>query len=289
MKRVITLLGLLAGVSSVANAETHWVYGVSEHGGWYDADKTNYDEDYNKCWAAVSSNLINWWQIQYDVSKVGAPTGDEVWNKYRTSANRVMSNVQVGVDWWWTGKADDDYTILGIADSFNSSAKYYKDVIPSIDSYSYNDYVYHVEGTATQLATYLYDSLIDGVPRLGIGLNVGSSATSANHGVTVWGADFAADKTLTALWLTDSDDAIGSSGDLDLFRVSVEYKDDALYLPDYWNSGARYVESLTVLDASATDAWGMPRIELTPPVPEPTTATLSLLALAGLAARRRRR
>ena len=109
----------------------------------------------------------------------------------------------------------------------------------------------------------------------------------------MWGAEFADSQTLTALWVTDSDDAIFNVGDQDLFRVSVEYKDGAIYLSDYWYEEARYLESLTVLDATKTDAWNLERVLLSTPapysIPEPTTATLSILALAALAARRRRK
>ena len=49
MKKTITLLGLLAGVGISAAAETLWVYGASEHGGWYDADKESSKDDLNKC------------------------------------------------------------------------------------------------------------------------------------------------------------------------------------------------------------------------------------------------
>jgi len=51
-----------------------------------------------------------------------------------------------------------------------------------------------------------------------------------------------------------------------------------------------YLDALTIYDgyATADQAWELNKGVL-PAVPEPTTATLSLLALAGLAARRRRR
>jgi MYXO-CTERM domain-containing protein len=77
--------------------------------------------------------------------------------------------------------------------------------------------------------------------------------------------------------------------------VNVQYKNyngkEYLYLEDYWESGLRYVESLTLFDATQTDAWGMERVYFTAPdptVPEPATATLGLMALAALALRRRR-
>lgn len=95
------------------------------------------------------------------------------------------------------------------------------------------------------------------------------------------------------LWLTDSDDAIlnANGGDLNLFRVNVEKRTDGYYLTDYWYSDARYIESLTILDDTKVNGWGMERAAVPEfdSIPEPATATLSLLALAGLAARRRRR
>lgn len=125
---------------------------------------------------------------------------------------------------------------------------------------------------------------------MGIGLNLTGSLA---HGITMWGAEFTDLNTLSALWVTDSDDNIlNSTGDLGLFRLSVEYRDGNIYLPDYWYGEVK-VDSLTVLDATKTDAWNLERIYIDLPtplsaVPEPTTATLSILALAALSARRRR-
>ena len=49
---------------------------------------------------------------------------------------------------------------------------------------------------------------------------------------------------------------------------------------NYYGAGT-YIDAIFALDASASAGWTL--------VPEPTTATLSLLALAALAARRRRK
>lgn len=294
MKRAITLLSILAGLSSVASAETLWVYGVSEHGGWYDADKTDKAADYNKCWAAVSSNLINWWQNQY-VVKSDIPDEDAVWEKYRTCATTSPGDTAIGVDWWWTGDGYALYLMMGgdnfgpgtpfIQDSEATSAAYYADKALG-NYYSYAAYVNTVSVSAIDLSKYLYDAMSDyDKQRLGFGINLGGKP---GHGITLWGADFGADMTLQAVYITDSDDVTEGGGDFDLKRFEVYSENGAYYLKDYWSTSNK-IDSLTVLDASATDAWGMERIYLTAPVPEPTTATLSLLALAGLAARRRRK
>lgn len=310
MKKTALLGGVLALCAYTAAAETHWVYGVYQDGdevyGWYDADKNgnkengNYDRDL--CWAAVSSNLINWWQDQY-VTPNGVPTGDAVWSTYRSYAKNTMGTTQAGVEWWLTGNGGAD---LGL-DLFNSTKGYYRAYESDSDSiYFDGKYVYHVGGydsdwkmytnTAHDLAQTIYTALNTDTGRVGIGLNIGSSPRGVGHGVTMWGAEFSDDLTLTALYLTDSDDAtVYSGGDMDLFKVNVSYKSydgkTFLYLEDYWNSSQRYVESLTLFDATQTDAWGMERVYFTAPdptVPEPATATLGLMALAALALRRRR-
>lgn len=295
MKKTALLGGVLALCAYTAAAETHWVYGVYQDGdevyGWYDADK-NGNNDSDLCWAAVSSNLINWWQDQY-VTPASVPTGDAVWSTYRSSANNVMANTQIGVEWWLTG---DGGAIYGL-EFFKWEHGYYKQYDDLYSIYSDGKYVYHEENNVAQdMARTIYTALNTDNGRIGIGVNVGSSPSYSNHGITLWGAEFSDDLTLTALYLTDSDDATAySGGDMDLFKVNVQYKDyngtQYLYLEDYWNTNGRYVESLTLFDATQTDAWGMERVYFTAPdptVPEPATATLGLMALAALAFRRRR-
>jgi MYXO-CTERM domain-containing protein len=70
-----------------------------------------------------------------------------------------------------------------------------------------------------------------------------------------------------------------------LFKVGVEFSDDEkkIYLnldEDAYGTGV-YIAGIYALDATVSENWA--------PVPEPTTATLSLLALAALASRRRRK
>lgn len=301
-------MGLLAGLSASAVAETLWVYGVSEHGGWYDADKTDSKLDENKCWAAVSANLINWWQNQYQIPKTfdygltyTIPDEDAVWAEYREKTKTVMSNVESGVDWWWNGgntnNEFDNNPFTGSPKSPDCWVYYTYLCMPEMGiKHNRADYLKIIEPESTDLSTYLYEALTTNDARKGIGINVGASQNASLHGVTMWGAEFDDNKKLTALWLTDSDDNIlnkvgenGSAVDLGLFKVNVEYTDKGLYLADYWYQEASIIESITVLDAAATDAWSMERIYLTSPIPEPTTATLSLLALSAMAARRRRK
>ena len=93
---------------------------------------------------------------------------------------------------------------------------------------------------------------------------------------------------LTTMWLTDSDDYIHQ-----LFSVAVTLNDkenkiylgeqvDGKYICDAYKGYENvYIAGVYAIDTSESAGWLL--------IPEPTTATLSLLALAGLAARRRRR
>lgn len=94
---------------------------------------------------------------------------------------------------------------------------------------------------------------------------------------------------ITGLWLTDSDDAQkGINVDTGLFSVAVSLKDGKLYLEGEgnWyenpNREGIYVDYCFALNPDAASDWGLL-------VPESATATLGLMALPGLAARRRRR
>ena len=103
----------------------------------------------------------------------------------------------------------------------------------------------------------------------------------------MWGVKYDEDGNLTTLLLTDSDDKAHQ-----IFSVDVTLNDkenkiylgnlvDGKYICDAYKGYENvYIGGVYAIDTSEALAWQL--------VPEPTTATLSLLALTGLAARRRR-
>jgi hypothetical protein len=109
------------------------------------------------------------------------------------------------------------------------------------------------------------------------------------HAVTLWGVEFDEEGNLVAMWLTDSDDYV-EDPEPTLFSMSVVMNeaDNRIYLGK-WENGKYvgdfgsnvYIGGIYAMDTTTLENWQL--------VPEPATATLSLLALAGLAARRRRK
>ena len=88
------------------------------------------------------------------------------------------------------------------------------------------------------------------------------------------------------MWITDSDDYTTQLREIPTWK---EDNDSRLFI-DYYDLDEDttdervWLVTLSSINVEESDTWALQRV-----VPEPTTATLSLIALAGLAARRRRK
>ena len=125
-----------------------------------------------------------------------------------------------------------------------------------------------------------------------ISLGISSEEGNLGHAITLWGVEYDADGNLTTLWLTDSDDytnqifSVAATLDADANKIYfgelVGEGEDAYYFSEaYEDYKDIYISEIYALDTEEASNWQL--------VPEPTTATLSLLALAALASRRRRK
>lgn len=330
MKRSLSLLGmaLLCNMATPAQAAQIWADGVSVTDGWIDYEKveTKGDGDDNLCWAASSSNIIDFWQQRY-VVPAGTPTGEAIWSTFKDATKYDVGGSFLNAMQWWVGgdyqgttwaessvgaednrcvyKAAatelryDDNTTKIVYPIYTDMAQfdgYYWETIPETwighDYSNINPRWSHLANNflwtnslGAPLDSQLVNQFSEGMP-LSLSLaSVGGTLTLA-HAVTLWGLDYEEDAegniTLKKLWLTDSDDY-----ETALKEITVLYGTDgeSIFLTNYTNNtayGNVYLESASGINISESDTWALA------PIPEPTTCTLSLLALAGLAARRRR-
>lgn len=309
-------LGLFSGFSTIkaANVDfnftgTIWADGVSENGGWYDANKNdpwNGDADDLMCYAACAANLIAWWQNSEQSKHLtsSAPKDiDSIWETY-VSSNQIYTmggDTPSAINWWISGV----YAPTSDAEWSRYYTEKLKEELPltlaPVNGYYFNQYGL----TNKDLSDLIFDAWLygewskDGAAEIDfksmfdsgacISLAIMAESTELAHAITLWGVEYE-EGVLTKLWLTDSDDA-DISEDPRLFGASVTMGENGkIYITGtdndtddwlYYGSADVYIDSVYAINSLASAAWQL--------VPEPATATLSLLALAGLAARRRRK
>lgn len=326
---LVLTLGLTSGIASAAveydipdNYKTVWAQNVDATAGWYDVNKASLKEGHPEalmCYAASASNLIAWWQKIYcerQAPGTPPPKVDDIWQKYVDNNQDTNKGgfIMAALNWWISGvysplnqdgtdwASEDDpiwERFYGAYDEFSSV--YAEDgTTPVLTlSYPYNpeeQYFYDLHGLQQSDLEYLlsepwmYNSEEPGNFDVdfaeifedggGISLAIHSDGkTALAHSITLWGVTYDEVGRVAGLWLTDSDDFNNETDGLFYAEVDINEKDGRLFFADeqLYGSDDAFVSGVFVLDSS----WRL--------VPEPTTSTLSLLALCGLAARRRRR
>lgn len=326
---MVLTLGLTLGIASAAieydipdNYTTVWAQNVNETAGWHDVNKTSLEEGHPEalmCYAASASNLIAWWQKIYcerQITSTTPPKVNDIWMKFVENNQQTYKGgfIMAALNWWisgvyvplnqdgtdWASKGDPIWErFFGTYDEFGSAYDVDGTTPVLTLTYPYNpeeQYFYDLHGLQQSDLAYLlaapwmYDSsspdnfdvdfteiFEDGG---GISLSIHSDGkTPLSHSITLWGVTYNEEGQVAGLWLTDSDDFGYEKDGLFYAEVDINEKDGRLFFEDetLYGSDDVFVSGVFVLDSS----WRM--------VPEPATATLSLLALAGIAARRRRR
>lgn len=288
---------LLMCAALVSHGGEVWTQGVSREAGWYDVNKAFDGVDDGLCWAAAASNMLAWWQDRNAELALAsdAPQGsDAIWSTFVQSFGNVEHDKQDyggfesdGFQWYLEGSIDT--TQYHITEYGLTQGGYYKNLLSTVDGIG----VHLAIGMFTDAAEttqVLLDALTSGC-----GVTLGIATSTYAHALTLWGVDCDANGAITKMYLTDSDDErVGQEG---LFTVTCEAKNMPVevWQGHYMDLNVLHIESTETLpsgkkyygeDVYISDVtWlhaTMPRI------PEPATATLSLLALAALAAKRRR-
>ena len=326
LRYLVLSLGLTLGIASAAvdydipdNYKTVWAQNVDETVGWYDVNKAGLEEGHPEammCYAASASNLIAWWQNIYCESRIPAttpPDVNDIWQRY-VDNNLVPEsggNLLAAINWWISGvyapldgnkwaSEDDDrwnrfvatYEELGNAyDEYGNAAltllypyypeeEYFFD-LHGLQQSDLNELLISAWGYNRQNPGRFdvdFAEIFEGGG--GVSLTLFSDGkTDLSHSITLWGVTYDEEDRIAGLWLTDSDDFNNEKDGLFYADVDINEEDGRLFFADekLYGSDDAFVSGVFVLNSS----WRI--------VPEPATATLSLLALCGFAARRYRK
>ncbi len=284
-RHLLLTAALLTGSLSAPAAEV-WAPGVSEDGGWYDYHKTGSNDgtmaDTAMCWAASASNVISWWQ-NHNIASItsSVPQNEKIFDVFKGVYTNGGSKAYYAYDWWvngdWNVPTNSGWAIIdkGMEEEYIQYANggFLKDI--------YDTEVYPITIATDSNNPYAYSEAVVKALKDGYALTISVENTGVAHAYTLWGAEYEiTDKgyELTSLWLTDSDD---------IYNAPQLFNQDVLCLYSEKNGGTGSVIFNNNMGPKLMQASGL-RVE---PVyiPEPATATLSLAALLGLAARRRRR
>ena len=319
---IIAVILALCCVHMPAEAAVIWVDGVTETSGWYDANKSGPDEpdgDNELCFAASAANLVAWWQERYELDSSVPKSIDDIWTTYKNAAAVDEGGDPVAAIQWWisgvylpTKKEEISRSIYAEAEysTLTSTTGYYYDqyklnrwstkyYIDNNNNEQYDEGIDEWTSYPDAISDFLYHhneilkgelTISEGILSLvGMGCGVGLSLADTEdaemgHAITLWGVDYDAEsKDIQGLYLTDSDDVQYGDNEEGLFKVRTSLKDGKLFLEGYWGSSdSVYVSGIYGIDPSVSDGWGIPL------VPEPASASLSLVALSLLSLRRRR-
>lgn len=294
MKTLRFVLPVLVMCSTASAAEV-WAPGVSRDGGWVDYNKGPVNDgvwaDTGMCWAASASNVIKWWNGQNKSALTSATAHEDPWTVFRSVYQNIGSTPTYAFEWWIDGKRNQ-------WGDLSHPAGYDESGFPTIENTNNSIWPYGAFLNGEDYTTVkVYDTtahpiLVGSNPddtngraitlgilnamEAGYALSLSAYSEAGNfqvaHAITLWGAEYTGEgdnRTITKMWITDSDD-----GKEQLVEYSISSKEAGIAFSSGTMSGSliRYAAGMQ----SAI-------------VPEPATATLSLLALASLAARRRRK
>ena len=183
-------LGIMLPFSSAkAKKVQYWAKGVSVEGGWYNTFQFT-----NGCWAAVSSNMIAWWQDR--IKERYVYTGKS-WDP--EEINREFdTNSYFGDNGDYVYKALDWYlreTHPSIAYTRNGLFMYY------LDTDDYDNPIIFTRGYINSKEDLLTNALLSYFTTG----NYIAQIRDNNHAWTLWGIEVDTEtNTITRIWVTDS-------------------------------------------------------------------------------------
>ena len=238
-----------------------WTEGVTETGGWYDANKidnSDGDADDNMCYAASAANVIAWWQD----SKVGStltseapkPLGD-IWQTM-IDANEVWDEggeSLSAINWWVSGiycpeNREDEaaweryYTTAEewgneelLTVTLGSADGYYFDQY-GLTQEHLSDFLMDMQQYSESITEINFGELLENGSAISLGICLAEDEESG-HAITLWGVEYDEEGMLTTMWITDSDD---DEEKLVKVSVTVDEENDKIWLSEGYNEDFHY-------------------------------------------------
>lgn len=303
MKLLARLFFSLLSVLSLTPAfsDSVWSYGVSEDGGWKDYNKS-WNGDSSMCWAAASSNIIDWWQDHSDYARyaaAGTPSGSGVWDTFSSSFTNAGGNVYFAFNWYFFGSyAPYENNYSGSwsmpVDPSNIGGGYYTGaglretelIVDAYESLGYNCTDYY-----SGFSSYIVNSLKSGCALTLAISNLGGEqyeAGSMAHAMTMWGCEYTTgadgNVTIDKLYITDSDDYAYGLKTVSCYASAAAdgESEQFCFSSDYYNTATQKAYG----DFYIVEVCGVNLISAS--VPEPSCAILILSGLPFVLRRRRR-
>ncbi|MDD6813834.1 MAG: IdeS/Mac family cysteine endopeptidase [Akkermansia muciniphila] len=227
------LLSLLAALTAQAavtvSTTTGHVYDVGK--GYYSSDDNVIDKsDRELCWAAAASNLIQHWQdYYYDKHDTGetppdglndnnytSPTGTQylaVFDAFRNNWEDAPGLASNGFLWWFLGKDKVAADASGNLEENADSAGYYQGIFTGTTTcYVQQDLLSAADREGHPQEECFRQTMDAALEEAGRGVSLGIYITDkdenigSGHAITCWGYETHADGTLSAIYITDSDD-----------------------------------------------------------------------------------
>ncbi|MBQ3233515.1 MAG: IdeS/Mac family cysteine endopeptidase [Alistipes sp.] len=260
--------------------------GVTLTSGWYDVNKKAQGDngDINMCWAATSSNMIQWFQDRYKATGKTLPAGAvdgpgvttytnygpyelELMNVFLTQwDNSRGGHMEQAIPWYFEGVLNGgEYASPGSQAVPLTDGGFWKSIWSDVKANMYCGYDstvgyttcynnYYQWGNGTDLLgaerlAYFTDLVVTAFEHGMAGLTISLSAnlSSVHHATTLWGYEIDnATGLLTRVWITDSDDIMTEPKTplLNEYNVSVDDGKSNIKLSGNTRYGACYVVSI---------------------------------------------
>ena len=271
-----------------AETKTIFAPGVTIDSGWYDVNKKSTETvsqiDFVACWGAAASNMLQYWQDTYtaagNILPEGTPNGVgtkeyaegkgtyelAIFEQYLDHWESTGGDPLPAIQWYLNGYV---HNTTGVSKPTSGNGGFFSDEYDSIVQVCGSDCISCTQkfddnggwgSESSQQALSVLSEHIISILEEGVGSIVIKPATIL-HSITLWGAEVNENNQLTAVYITDSDDALrgGSSDPLRRYSVAAGSSAGSVQLleTDYGSVEITKIYGLTAYPIPEPSAFGL--------------------------------